>query len=64
MFGQAWLITNGAPGNETRTAIMLIAQEGLQSFRMGSAAAMSFVLAFFLLLVSIVNFVAFRERMA
>ncbi|HSH21953.1 MAG TPA: sugar ABC transporter permease, partial [Candidatus Caenarcaniphilales bacterium] len=43
MFGQSWLITQGAPGNETRTAIMLIAQEGLQSFRMGSAAAMSFV---------------------
>jgi multiple sugar transport system permease protein len=64
MFGQAWLITNGAPGNETRTAIMLIAQEGLQSFRMGSAAAMSFVLAFFLLLISIMNFVVFRERKA
>ena len=62
MFGQSWLITNGAPGNETRTAIMMIAQEGLQSFRMGNAAAMSFVLAFFLLLISIVNFVVFRER--
>jgi multiple sugar transport system permease protein len=62
MFGQAWLITDGAPGNETRTAIMLIAQEGLRNFRMGNAAAMSFVLAFFLLVVSIVNFVVFRER--
>ncbi len=62
MFGQAWLITQGAPGNETRTAIMFIAQEGLQGFRMGNAAAMSFVLAFFLLAVSLVNFVVFRER--
>ncbi|HSH21558.1 MAG TPA: sugar ABC transporter permease, partial [Candidatus Caenarcaniphilales bacterium] len=62
MFGQAWLITEGAPGNETRTAIMLVAQEGLRNFRMGNAAAMSFVLAFFLLLVSIVNFAVFRER--
>ena len=64
MFGQALLITEGAPGNETRTAIMLIFQEGLRSFRMGNAAAMSFVLAFFLLVVSIVNFVVFRERKA
>jgi len=62
MFGQALLITEGAPGNETRTAIMLIFQEGLRSFRMGNAAAMSFVLAFFLLLISLVNFAVFRER--
>jgi len=64
MFGQAWLITEGAPGNETRTAIMYIGQEGLRDFRMGNAAAMSFVLAFFLILVSIINFVVFRERRA
>ena len=62
MFGQAWLITEGAPGNETRTAIMLIGQEGLRSFRMGNAAAMSFVLAAFLLAISVVNFIVFRER--
>ncbi len=64
MFGQAWLITEGAPGNETRTAIMYIAQEGLRSFRMGNAAAMSYVLAVFLLVVSLVNFALFRERKA
>ena len=64
MFGQAWLITEGAPGNETRTAIMLIGQEGLRSFRMGNAAAMSFVLAAFLVVVSLVNFAVFRERRA
>ncbi|HUQ22578.1 MAG TPA: sugar ABC transporter permease [Gaiellaceae bacterium] len=62
MFGQAWLITGGAPGNDTRTAIMLIAQEGLQNFRLGSAAAMSFVLAFFLMIVSLITFFLFRER--
>jgi multiple sugar transport system permease protein len=62
MFGQAYLITEGAPGNETRTAIMYISQEGLRNFQMGSAAAMSFVLAFFLLLISLVSFIALRER--
>jgi multiple sugar transport system permease protein len=41
---------------------MLIAQEGLQNFRLGSAAAMSFILAFFLMLVSLVTFFVFRER--
>ena len=64
MFGQALLITQGAPGNETRTAIMYIFQEGLRDFRMGNAAAMSYVLAFFLLIISVVNFAVFRERKA
>jgi multiple sugar transport system permease protein len=62
MFGQSYLITQGAPGQETRTAIMYIAQEGLRNFRMGSAAAMSYVLTLFLILISIVNFVFLRDR--
>lgn len=62
MFGQSYLVTQGAPGTETRTAVMFIAQEGLQNFRMGSAAAMSFVLAFFLMVLSIVNFTLFRQK--
>src|SRR5918992_1106656 len=45
VFGQAVLITQGAPGRETRTAIMYIAEEGLVNFNMGAAAAMSYVLA-------------------
>jgi multiple sugar transport system permease protein len=61
MFGQSYLVTQGAPGTETRTAVMFFASEGLQNFRMGSAAAMSFVLAFFLMVLSIVNFIVFRQ---
>jgi multiple sugar transport system permease protein len=56
MFGQSYLVTDGAPANETRTAIMYIAEEGLENFRMGSAAAMSYILALFLALISILNF--------
>jgi len=62
MFGQAYLITQGAPGNETRTAIMYIAQEGLRDYRMGSAAAMSYVLTLALLLVSVITFRLFRTK--
>jgi multiple sugar transport system permease protein len=62
MFGQAYLITQGAPGVETRTAIMYIAEEGLRSYRMGSAAAMSYVLTLGLLLVSMITFRLFREK--
>lgn len=62
MFGQSYLITRGAPGVETRTAIMYIAEEGLRGYRMGSAAAMGFVFALALLLISVLNFRLFRSE--
>ena len=62
VFGQAVLITQGAPGRETRTAIMYIAEEGLVNFNMGAAAAMSYVLAAALAIISVVNFRLFRYR--
>src|SRR5215207_7466276 len=62
MFGQSYIITQGAPGNETRTAIMYIAETGLRQFNMGVAAAMSYVLALALLLISVANFAVFRNR--
>src|SRR5215210_7862834 len=62
MFGQSYIITQGAPGQETRTAIMYIAETGLRQFNMGVAAAMSYVLALALLLVSVANFAVFRNR--
>jgi multiple sugar transport system permease protein len=62
MFGQAYLITQGAPGIETRTAIMYIAEEGLRGYRMGSATAMSYLLTASLLLVSLITFRLLRTK--
>ena len=62
MFGQSYIITQGAPGEETTTAIMYIAEEGLRRFNMGAAAAMSYMLAIALLIISVLNFVFFRSR--
>lgn len=62
MFGQSYIITQGAPGRETRTAIYQIAETGLRDYQMGDAAAMSYVLTLFLLLISVVVFWLFRER--
>ena len=62
VFGQPYIITQGRPGIETRSAIMYIGQEGLRDFRMGNAAAASFILTLALIMVSLVTFVAFRER--
>ncbi|MFL6134916.1 MAG: carbohydrate ABC transporter permease [Nocardioidaceae bacterium] len=62
MFGQSFIMTNGGPGQSTRTAIFYIAETGLQNFQMGSAAAASWILTLALMLVSVVLFAAFRER--
>ena len=62
MFGQSYIITQGAPGEETTTAIMYIAEEGLRRFNMGAAAAMSYMLALALLIISVANFAVFRNR--
>ncbi|ROS30769.1 carbohydrate ABC transporter permease [Cellulomonas sp. PhB150] len=62
MFGQSYLLTTGGPGNETRTVIMYIADQGLSQNNMAPAAAMSYVLFAFLAVVSIVNFRLQRER--
>ncbi|XVU24833.1 carbohydrate ABC transporter permease [Actinoplanes sp. CA-054009] len=62
MFGQSYLITQGAPGTETRTAIMYIAQVGLADYKMGSAASMSYLLTACLLLISAIVFRLFKEK--
>jgi multiple sugar transport system permease protein len=61
VFGQSYLMTQGAPEKKTRTAIMFIAEEGFQDFNLGSAAAMSYVLALFLMALSAGVFFFFRR---
>ncbi len=62
MFGQALLITQEGPGDSTRTAIIAITELGLKQFRLGQAAAMSYVLAAFLGVVAAINFYVLREK--
>ena len=62
MFGQSYLMTQGGPGNATRTAIMYISNEGLSQGQMGAASAMSYLLFAVLAVISIVNFRLQRER--
>jgi multiple sugar transport system permease protein len=62
MFGQAFLITQGGPGTQTRTAIMYIANQGLVQNQMGAATAMSYVLFAILAVVSVLNFRLQRDN--
>jgi multiple sugar transport system permease protein len=62
MFGQSYLITQGAPGNETRTVVMYIVERGLGQNDAGRAAAMSIAFTLMLIVVSAANFRIFRYR--
>jgi len=62
MFGQSYLITQGAPGDSTRTAIIEITERGLSQYRMGEASAMSYLLAVFLGIIALINFYLLREK--
>ncbi|MCW2792601.1 MAG: sugar transporter permease [Nocardioides sp.] len=62
MFGQSFIMTNGAPAQDTRTAIFYIAETGLQNFQMGEAAAASWILTVALMLLSAIVFALFRLR--
>ena len=62
LFGQSYIITQGQPGRETRSAIMQIAEEGLARFNMGTSAAMSTIMTLCLLLISVAMLAITRER--
>ncbi|MFF5228781.1 carbohydrate ABC transporter permease [Dactylosporangium sp. NPDC000521] len=62
MFGQSYLITQGAPGNETRTVVAYVVQLGLGQNDAGRAAAMSVTLTLMLAVVSVANFRLFRYQ--
>ncbi|WBB66275.1 sugar ABC transporter permease [Micromonospora sp. WMMD812] len=62
VFGQSFLITQGAPGTETRTVVWFIVEEGLRDNDAGRSAAMSIVFALMLAVVSLANFRLFRYR--
>ena len=62
MFGQSYLITQGAPGTQTRMAIMYIAEQGLGQGQMGAATAMSYILFLILAGVSVINFRLQRDN--
>jgi multiple sugar transport system permease protein len=62
MFGQSYLITQGAPGTETRTVVAYIVARGIGQNDAGRAAAMSITLTLMLVIVSLANFRLFRYR--
>ncbi len=55
LFDQAFVLTQGGPGNVTKTPVYLIYQQGFNQLQMGYASAQAFVLALAILIFSFVN---------
>lgn len=55
LFDQAFVLTQGGPGNVTKTPVYLIYQQGFNQLQMGYASAQAFILALAILIFSIVN---------
>ncbi len=61
LFGQPYIMTAGGPTQQTETIIFQIFSEGIRRGQMGSAAAMSIIVAALLLVVTAVNFKFFGK---
>jgi multiple sugar transport system permease protein len=64
IFGQPFIMTTppGAPENSTRVLVMYIYQTAFGFYRMGYAAAMSWLLFLVIVVFSVIQFRAFREQ--
>jgi multiple sugar transport system permease protein len=61
LFDQAYVMTQGGPGQSTLTSVYYIYQMGFQQLRMGYASAMAFVLFLIILVFSLINLHFNRE---
>jgi multiple sugar transport system permease protein len=55
MFDAAFILTEGGPGNTTKTLVYYIYDVAFQNLRMGYASAMSVVLFLFIMIFSVIN---------
>jgi multiple sugar transport system permease protein len=61
VFDQMYILTQGGPGDATRSVVMYIYEEAFRSFRMGYASALSMVLFVIIVGLTIIQF-AFSRR--
>jgi multiple sugar transport system permease protein len=62
VFAQPYIISGGGPGNASRTAVMLLYETAWKFFRFGYASSIAVVLAFFMIVVTIILFSVMRKR--
>jgi len=61
IFEQPQILTNGGPGDATRTIVMYIYEQGFRFFDMGYASAIAFTLFIIILVLTIIQFALSRR---
>ncbi|WP_435744678.1 carbohydrate ABC transporter permease [Microbacterium sp. PMB16] len=56
IFDQPWVLTRGGPGDETRTAVMVIYESAFRQLDFGGASATGIVLTLLIMLVTAIQF--------
>ena len=56
VFDQPYVLTNGGPGDSTRTAVMVIFESAFQQMEFGEASAIGLVLTVLILAVTALQF--------
>ncbi|MFJ4998570.1 carbohydrate ABC transporter permease [Microbacterium sp. NPDC088619] len=56
IFDQPWVLTRGGPGDETRTAVMVIYESAFRELDFGGASAIGIVLTLLIMLVTAIQF--------
>ncbi len=62
VFGQTFMITRGGPEQSTRVLVQYLYETAFNNYRMGYAAAMSWLLFVFILGISLGQLRLMRER--
>jgi len=62
VFGQPLIMTQGGPGNESRTVLVYLFQTAWSFFRMGYASAMAVCLALIMIVVTLIQFRLLRAE--
>jgi len=64
IFGQPFVMTQGGPGNESKTVLIYLYDTAWSFFRMGYASAMAVSLAGIMIVVTLIQFALLRNREA
>ncbi len=62
MFGQAYILTGGGPGHESRTVMIYLYETAWKFFRIGYASTMAVIMAILMIIVTRAWFALFRNR--
>jgi len=62
MFGQAYVLTGGGPGNESRSVVIYLYDTAWRFFRLGYASSIAVALAVIMIVVTFIQFFVLRDR--